>query len=76
MALSNSQFGGEDSITPPPPLSLSAATAGSTAQATAWRNNSLGGGRPLSFSKKTRGTTYNWDDTSPTQLPESDKGAR
>ena len=47
-----------------PPLSLSASTTGSAAQATAWKNRSLGGDRPLSLSKKTAGTTFNWDDTS------------
>jgi len=59
-----------------PPLSLSKATTGSAAQATAWRNQSLGKGGPLAYSAKTRGTTFSWDDTasSPT-IPQSDKGA-
>lgn len=57
------------------PLSLSSGTTGSTAQATAWRNRSLGGGRPLSLSSKTAGTTFRWDDATPTKTPESDKGA-
>ena len=61
----------------PPPLSLSATTTGSAAQATAWRNSSLGGNnRPLSLSKKTMGTTYKFDDSSSSpSLPASDKGA-
>ena len=46
------------------PLSFSSSTAGSAAQATAWKNRSIGGGRPLSLSKKTAGTTFNWDDAS------------
>lgn len=57
------------------PLSLSSSTTGSAAQATAWRNQSLGHGKPLALSKKTSGTTFNWDDSSQTNLPESDKGA-
>ena len=58
------------------PLALSQATAGSAGQATAWRNRSLGGGRPMAFSAKTRGTTFNWDGGSSTpNLPQSDKGA-
>jgi hypothetical protein len=59
----------------PPPLSLGKNTTGSAAQATAWSNRSLGGGKPLAYSSKTRGTTYSWDDTPQTNLPESDKGA-
>ena len=59
-----------------PPLSLSASTTGSAAQATAWRNQSLGKGGPLAYSSKTRGTTFNWDDTATSSaLPRSDKGA-
>lgn len=59
-----------------PPLSLSAATTGSAAQATAWRNQSLGKGGPLAYSSKTRGTTFNWDDTAASSaMPKSDKGA-
>ena len=57
------------------PLSLSSGTTGSAAQATAWRNRSLGGGRPLAYSSKTRGTTFSFDDSTPTKAPESDKGA-
>lgn len=57
------------------PLSLSSGTTGSAAQATAWRNRSLGGGRPLAYSSKTAGTTFKWDDATPTKAPESDKGA-
>lgn len=57
------------------PLSLSSGTTGSAAQATAWRNKSLGGGKPLSLSRKTTGTTFNWDDGTPTASPQSDKGA-
>ena len=67
MSLSNSQFGSSLAPQTPdatPPLSFSASTAGSAAQATAWRNRSLGGDKPLSLSKKTAGTTFNWDDAS------------
>ena len=58
-----------------PPLSLSKATTGSAAQATAWRNQSLGKGGPLAYSSKTRGTTFSWDDAASPSLPQSDKGA-
>jgi hypothetical protein len=59
-----------------PPLSLSKATTGSAAQATAWRNQSLGKGGPLAYSSKTRGSTFSWDDTTaPSAMPKSDKGA-
>lgn len=57
------------------PLSLSSGTTGSAAQATAWRNRSLGGGKPLALSKKTSGTTFNWDDGAQTAAPSSDRGA-
>lgn len=57
------------------PLSLSSGTTGSAAQATAWRNKGLGGGRPLAYSSKTRGTTFSFDDATPTAAPQSDKGA-
>ena len=57
------------------PLSFSSSTAGSAAQATAWKNRSIGGGRPLSLSKKTTGTTFNWDDSSTsTTVPQSRGG--
>jgi hypothetical protein len=82
MPLSNPQFGGSDSSYEAQspsvniPLSLSSSTMGSTAQATAWTTRSLSGGRPLSLSKKTRGTTFNWDDSaSQPSVPQSDKGA-
>jgi hypothetical protein len=76
--LSDNQF--HESVTPEQshveaPLSLSSSTNNSAAQATAWRNSSLGGGRPLSFSSKTRGTTFNWDDAPKASLPSSDTGA-
>lgn len=58
----------------PPPLSLSKNTTGSAAQATAWSTKSLGAGKPLSYSSKTRSTTFNWDDASQPSLPSSDKG--
>ena len=57
------------------PLSLSSGTTGSANQATAWRNRSLGGGRPLSLSSKTAGTTFKWDDATPTAAPKADRGA-
>ena len=74
-SLSSSQF---QPVTPDvtAPLSLSKSTTGSAAQATAWRSNSLGRGGPSAYSSKTRGTTFNWDDTASTpSLPQSDKGA-
>jgi hypothetical protein len=88
-ALSSLQFGDDNSPksltgTPyqnapdtPTPLSLSAGTSSSAKQATAWRNRGLAGNRPLSLSKNTTGTTYNWDDNSSGQssIPASDKGA-
>jgi len=82
MPLSNAQFGGSDSYssmanTPnvDVPMSLSKNTYGSAAQATAWRNRSLGSGSPMSLSSKTAGTTFNWDDTASTPtVPQSDKG--
>jgi hypothetical protein len=75
-SLSSSQFGAEqNSPGTPAPLSLSASTTGSAAQATVWRNKSLGEGRPLAYSRKTAGTTFNWDDSKETTLPASDKGA-
>ena len=57
------------------PLSLSSSTTGSANQATAWRNKNLGGGKPLSLSSKTAGSTFKWDDATPTAAPQSDKGA-
>jgi len=83
MPLSNSQFGGSSlysSMANTPdvetPLSLGKNTMGSAAAATAWKNRSLGGGKPLSLSSKTSGTTFNWDDTSsPASVPQSDRGA-
>ena len=83
MPWSTSQFGGSNTYssmanTPDVemPLSLSKNTLGSTASATAWKNRSLGGGKPLSLSSKTSGTTFNWDDTSsPASVPQSDRGA-
>lgn len=79
MPISSSQFGGVDSVTPDitPPLSLGASTFGSTAQATSWVNRTLGGGKPMSLSKKTMGTTFNFDDNnSMPAIPSSDKGMR
>ena len=73
-SLSFSQF---QPVTPDvtAPLSLSKRTTGSAAQATAWRNQSLSSGHPLSLSSQTRGTTFNWDDTSSQpSIPQSDKG--
>jgi len=73
-SLSSSQFQPvQPDVTPP--LSLSKSTTGSAAQATAWRNQSLGKGGPLAYSSKTRGTTFSWDDTASPSLPQSDKGA-
>jgi hypothetical protein len=79
MALSSSQFDGayEQMANKPrvdAPLSLSSSTTGSTANATAWRTQNIGGGRPLSLSRRTMGTTYKFDDDTKTSLPNSDKG--
>jgi hypothetical protein len=75
-SLSSSQFTPQAQPSIETPLSLSSATTGSAAQATAWRNKSLGGGKPLSFSSKTSGSTFKWDDGSSTaSLPKSDTGA-
>jgi hypothetical protein len=80
MPLSSTQFDGEDNSNPTPqietPLALGKNTAGSAASATAWRNKSLGGGRPMAYSSKTAGTTYNFDDNSAAvAMPKSDTGA-
>lgn len=80
MPLSSTQFGDEDSSNPTPqietPLALGKNTAGSAANATAWRNKSLGGGRPMALSKKTAGTTFNFDDSAAAPAaPKSDTGA-
>lgn len=78
MPLSSTQFGGEDSQPEiETPLALGKNTAGSAANATAWRNKSLGRGRPMSYSSKTAGTTYNFDDNSgaAAPVPKSDSGA-
>ena len=76
MPISSSQFGSEqDAVsTPSAPLSYSSSTSGSAQQATAWSTKSLGNGRPLSWSKKTGGTTFKWDDASTPTMPASDKG--
>jgi hypothetical protein len=81
MPLSSSQFGDEDSSNPTPeietPLALGKNTAGSAANATAWRNKSLGRGRPMAYSKRTAGSTYNFDDSAggSSPIPKSDSGA-
>ena len=73
-SISSSQFAAvQPDMTPP--LSLGKNTTGSAAQATAWRSNSTGKGGPAAYSSKTRGTTFNWDDTSAgPAMPQSDKG--
>jgi hypothetical protein len=58
-----------------PPLSLSKATTGSAAQATAWRNQSIGKGGPLAYSSKTRGTTFSWDDAAATPSAPQSQGS-
>ena len=41
----------------------------------AWRNQSIGRGGPLAYSSKTRGSTFNWDDTAASpSIPQSGKG--
>lgn len=80
MPLSSTQFGDDESqpkFQVEAPLSLSKNTTGSAAQATAWRNRSLAGGRPLAYSSKTAGTTYNFDDNAGgvSPIPKSDSGA-
>ena len=78
MPLSSSQFSDDDG--PPQietPLALGKNTTGSAANATAWRNKNLGRGRPMAYSSKTAGTTYNFDDSSSgaSPIPKSDSGA-
>jgi hypothetical protein len=74
MPLSNSQFG-SDAPSVETPMALGASTSGTFSQRTAWRNP-RGGSTPVPYSKKTAGTTFNWDDSSSTNpLPRSDKGA-
>ena len=81
MPLSSSQFGDEDSSNPTPeietPLALGKNTMGSAANATAWRNKSLGRGRPMAYSSRTAGSTYNFEDSSggASPIPKSDSGA-
>jgi hypothetical protein len=78
MPLSSTQFGGEDSQPEiETPLALGKNTAGSAANATAWRNKNLGRGRPMAYSSKTAGSTYNFDDSSSSTspIPKSDSGA-
>ena len=71
-ALSESQFKSTDVELP---MSLSSSTNTSAGQATAWRNSSLGKGRPLAYNAKTRGTTFSFDDAQKFEAPSSDKGA-
>jgi hypothetical protein len=75
MPLSSSQFGGGDTPSPDVPMALGASTSGSVAQQTAWRTPRGRGSLPLSYSKKTSGTTYKFDDTTMPQMPGSDRGA-
>lgn len=74
MPLSSSQFGGGDTPSVDVPMALSASTTGSVAQATAWRTPRRGSA-PLSYSKRSAGTTFSWDDNKLPQMPTSDKGA-
>jgi hypothetical protein len=74
MSISSSQFG-DKAPEVELPLSLSSSTTGSAAGATAWRTRGLAGGRPMSLSKRTLGTTYKFDDDAASNLPKSDKGA-
>jgi hypothetical protein len=78
MPLSSTQFGDDESQPEiETPLALGKNTAGSAANATAWRNKSLGRGRPMAYSRKTAGSTYNFDDSSSSAslIPKSDSGA-
>jgi hypothetical protein len=78
MPLSSTQFGDEDSQPPIEiPLALGKNTTGSAASATAWRNRTLGRGRPMAYSSKTAGTTYNFDDNAggASPIPKADSGA-
>lgn len=76
---SYSQFGENDGGVKPQsfdieaPLSLGSSTTGSFQQRTAWRTP-RGGQMPLSYSKRTAGTTFKFDDDSSPTLPRSDKG--
>lgn len=47
---------------PQAPLALGQATAGTVARTTAWSVRDASKGAPLSYSKRTRGTTFSWDD--------------
>lgn len=76
---SYSQFGDDDGVAAPqpldvePPMSLGSSTAGSFQQRTAWRTP-RGGQAPLSYSKRTAGTTFKFDDDASPSLPRADKG--
>lgn len=79
-SLSSSQFGDntpsgvEEHPVVDTPLSLSSSTTGSVAKRTAWRSNERGSS-PAAYTAKTRGTVLNWDDSTQTAAPTSDKGA-
>lgn len=55
-------------------MALGSSTTGSFQQRTAWRTP-RGGQSPLSYSKRTAGTTFKFDDDSSPTLPRSDRGA-
>jgi hypothetical protein len=55
------------------PMSLGSSTTGSFQQRTAWRTP-RGGQMPLSYSRRTSGTTFKFDDDASPSMPRSDKG--
>ncbi len=56
-----------------PPLSLGSSTTGSFQQQTSWRTP-RGSKVPLSYSKRTAGTTFNFDNDTSTTTPKFDRG--
>jgi len=81
---SYAQFGDDDGYDSPykaqpldveSPMSLGSATTGSFQQRTSWRTPRGPQQMPLSYSKRTAGTTFKFDDDSSPALPRSDKGA-
>lgn len=81
-----SQFGDDDEdFNPSPyraqkleidePVSYGSATRGTYESRTSWRTRDMSRGGPLPYSKRSAGSTYNFDnDASTPNLPRSDKG--
>jgi len=80
MPRSYAQFGDSDSDSSSPslevesPMSLGSSTTGSFQQRTSWRTPRGPRQMPLSYSKRTAGTTFKFDDDSAPSLPSADKG--